>query len=114
VIVHGVFCQLTTTELLDIYQVDSGMVLEDSHNNHLFYMTVAISTVHHASLLLRLLDEHAGIFERIGLVHMWRHPEPESEYAALSAAFLADLDEETRLSLPYVSYADGKHTIRIV
>jgi hypothetical protein len=91
-----------------------GTILEDGQDNRRCYTTVTTSEDDIASLLLRLLDEHLVIFERIGLVHMWGFLLPGSRYVAFFAAFLADLDEETKLHLPCVRFEGGKHTIRIV
>jgi hypothetical protein len=98
VTVHRISFQFAATELFDIKYVDPGIVLRESQDDRLFYMTVTISDNDNASLFLRVLDKREGIFEGIGLVHMRRHPHPEPEYAAFFAAFLADLDEETKAS----------------
>jgi hypothetical protein len=57
-------------------------------------------------LLLRLCDVEQKLFERIGLA--------KSDPKTGTEMLLADLDEETRASLPCLRYEDGLHTIRII
>jgi hypothetical protein len=57
-------------------------------------------------LLLRLCDVEQKLFERIGLA--------TSDPKGGTEMLLADLDEETRASLPCLRYENGLHTIRII
>jgi hypothetical protein len=52
VVVNGLSSQFVTTELLEIHNVDPSIILKDSQDNRLYYMTVTTTDHDNSSLLL--------------------------------------------------------------
>jgi hypothetical protein len=85
--------------------------VEDNAQNRLFYIptmrwTTRTTNSCACGLLLRVVDEDWGIFERLGYIS-------SGGYKSLSA-MLDNLEEEVKKSLPCIRYKDGLHTIRII
>lgn len=81
--------------------------------NQLFYMNFVVSETRVMAMLLRLVDEEAGTFERWGIIDA-NQKRPVRAYDDIRAALLADLDEEVKEKLPCLRYEGGKHTIRFI
>jgi hypothetical protein len=93
---------------LDVPATDDAFV-HDMTQQRLFFMvarTPESDNEYIPILLLRLCDTDRRLFERIGIAT--GGPKGGTEM------LLAELDEETRASLPCLRYEKGLHTVRII
>lgn len=93
---------------LDVPATDDAFV-HDITQQRLFFMVARIpesDNEYIPILLLRLCDTDRRLFERIGIAT--GGPKGGTEM------LLAELDEETRASLPCLRYEKGLHTVRII
>lgn len=93
----------------DVSDIDTSKLLEDSAKGRLYYMNFQVAVKRICWMMLRLVNEQQGIFERIGLNVTYLGDGRD----ALDA-LLVNLDNDTKRGLPCLRYEDGKHTIRII
>jgi hypothetical protein len=90
----------------DVAPTNKSAFEKDYAEKRLFFMPHIVRSPSMFGLLLRLVDVEKKTFERFGIFRCRKFQGRE--------LMEAELDEETKASLPCLRYEDGLHTIRIV
>jgi hypothetical protein len=87
-------------------------IIDDVERGVLYHMQSHYDECELISVMLRVVDWEAGIFERIGM--MTNRVSFADTPCEFRAAFNEEIDEERREMMPCLSCEDGLHTIRVV
>ena len=97
--------------------INLALIIDDCAQARLYSMNIGSEKSDRSALMLRVVDVHKGIFERIGLMNWtitegdWNGGEP-----ALNHDIGGDQEVESAQlqALPYLRYENGQHTIRVI